>query len=159
VAGRNYREAPATPLTKRQKLEKELSDAVSNEDYEKAAQMRDALRISNQRNNHDLTGTDGAGNQGGNAREKMPTVCQRCDVEIGDGLCANRAQDGEPVGCGGCAIVQKEVKKRRDSVEQFEKGGRQELADKEKKRDYSFRDIPAAGDVRGGIGETGPRDH
>jgi uncharacterized protein YqeY len=30
------------------------------------------------------------------------------------------------------AILQKEVKKRRDSVEQFEKGGRQELADKEK---------------------------
>lgn len=31
------------------------------------------------------------------------------------------------------AVVQKEVKKRRDSVEQFEKGGRQDLADKEKK--------------------------
>jgi uncharacterized protein len=31
------------------------------------------------------------------------------------------------------AVVQKEVKKRRDSIEQFEKGGRQELADKEKK--------------------------
>src|ERR1700752_2051360 len=31
------------------------------------------------------------------------------------------------------AIVQKEVKKRRDSVEQFEKGGRPELAEKEKK--------------------------
>jgi uncharacterized protein len=31
------------------------------------------------------------------------------------------------------SIVQKEVKKRRDSIEQFEKGGRQELADKEKK--------------------------
>jgi uncharacterized protein YqeY len=30
------------------------------------------------------------------------------------------------------AIVQKEVKKRRDSVEQFEKGGRPELAAKEK---------------------------
>jgi len=30
------------------------------------------------------------------------------------------------------AIVQKEVKKRRDSVEQFEKGGRAELAEKEK---------------------------
>ena len=30
------------------------------------------------------------------------------------------------------AIVQKEVKKRRDSVEQFEKGGRAELATKEK---------------------------
>jgi len=30
------------------------------------------------------------------------------------------------------AIVQKEVKKRRDSVEQFEKGGRPELAEKEK---------------------------
>jgi hypothetical protein len=30
------------------------------------------------------------------------------------------------------AIVQKEVKKRRDSVEQFEKGGRPELAEQEK---------------------------
>src|SRR5208337_4484685 len=30
------------------------------------------------------------------------------------------------------ALVQKEVKKRRDSVEQFEKGGRAELAAKEK---------------------------
>ena len=30
------------------------------------------------------------------------------------------------------AVVQKEVKKRRDSVEQFEKGGRPELAEKEK---------------------------
>ena len=31
------------------------------------------------------------------------------------------------------AVVQKEVKKRRDSIEQFEKGGRLELAEKEKK--------------------------
>src|SRR4051794_24394020 len=31
------------------------------------------------------------------------------------------------------SMVQKEVKKRRDSVEQFEKGGRPELAEKEKK--------------------------
>jgi len=31
------------------------------------------------------------------------------------------------------AVVQKEIKKRRDSIEQFEKGGRLELADKEKK--------------------------
>jgi len=31
------------------------------------------------------------------------------------------------------AVVQKEVKKRRDSIEQFEKGGRPELADKERK--------------------------
>ena len=31
------------------------------------------------------------------------------------------------------AVVQKEVKKRRDSIEQFEKGGRLELAAKEKK--------------------------
>jgi uncharacterized protein YqeY len=31
------------------------------------------------------------------------------------------------------AVVQREVKKRRDSIEQFEKGGRMELADKEKK--------------------------
>jgi hypothetical protein len=32
------------PLSKREKLEQALHDAVSNEDYEKAAQMRDALR-------------------------------------------------------------------------------------------------------------------
>src|SRR4051812_26235072 len=31
------------------------------------------------------------------------------------------------------SVVQKEVKKRRDSIEQFEKGGRPELAEKEKK--------------------------
>ncbi len=31
------------------------------------------------------------------------------------------------------AIVQKEIKKRKDSFEQFEKGGRPELAEKEKK--------------------------
>src|SRR3954469_2736842 len=31
------------------------------------------------------------------------------------------------------SVVQKEVKKRRDSIEQFEKGGRQDLAEKEKK--------------------------
>ena len=31
------------------------------------------------------------------------------------------------------AVVQKEIKKRRDSIEQFEKGGRTELAEKEKK--------------------------
>lgn len=31
------------------------------------------------------------------------------------------------------AVVQKEIKKRRDAVEQFEKGGRPELAEKEKK--------------------------
>ena len=31
------------------------------------------------------------------------------------------------------AVVQREVKKRRDSIEQFEKGGRLELAEKEKK--------------------------
>ena len=31
------------------------------------------------------------------------------------------------------AAVQKELKKRRDSIEQFERGGRHELADKEKK--------------------------
>src|SRR5579883_3384042 len=32
------------PLSKREKLERALSEAVTNEDYEKAAQMRDALR-------------------------------------------------------------------------------------------------------------------
>jgi len=31
------------------------------------------------------------------------------------------------------AVVQKEIKKRRDAIEQFEKGGRLELADKEKR--------------------------
>lgn len=32
------------PLSRREKLEQALNDAVTNEDYEKAAQMRDALR-------------------------------------------------------------------------------------------------------------------
>ena len=32
------------PLSKREKLEQALHEAVNNEDYEKAAQMRDALR-------------------------------------------------------------------------------------------------------------------
>jgi hypothetical protein len=36
--------AAQRPLSKREKLEKALNEAVSNEDYEKAAQMRDALR-------------------------------------------------------------------------------------------------------------------
>ncbi len=36
--------AAQRPLSKREKLERALSDAVNNEDYEKAAQMRDALR-------------------------------------------------------------------------------------------------------------------
>src|SRR5215470_1427866 len=31
------------------------------------------------------------------------------------------------------AVVQREIKKRRDSIEQFEKGGRAELAEKEEK--------------------------
>ena len=31
------------------------------------------------------------------------------------------------------SVVQKEIKKRRDSIEQFEKGGRPELAEKERK--------------------------
>lgn len=38
------------------------------------------------------------------------------------------------------ALVQKEVKKRRDSVEQFEKGGRPELAAKEK-QEIAFLEI------------------
>jgi len=36
--------ATQRPLSKREKLERALNDAVTNEDYEKAAQMRDALR-------------------------------------------------------------------------------------------------------------------
>src|SRR5438445_1801694 len=40
----------------------------------------------------------------------------------------DKLSDGEFV-----AVVQKEIKKRRDSIEQFEKGGRLELAEKEKK--------------------------
>lgn len=36
--------AAQRPLSKREQLEKALSEAVNNEDYEKAAQMRDALR-------------------------------------------------------------------------------------------------------------------
>jgi hypothetical protein len=36
--------AAQRPLSKREKLERALNDAVTNEDYEKAAQVRDALR-------------------------------------------------------------------------------------------------------------------
>ncbi len=36
--------AEKRPLSEREKLERALSEAVTNEDYEKAAQMRDALR-------------------------------------------------------------------------------------------------------------------
>jgi uncharacterized protein YqeY len=48
------------------------------------------------------------------------------------------------------ALVQKEVKKRRDSVEQFEKGGRAELAAKEKQEIAvleSFLPQPLSADV------------
>jgi uncharacterized protein len=48
------------------------------------------------------------------------------------------------------ALVQKEVKKRRDSVEQFEKGGRAELAAKEKQEIVvleSFLPQPLTADV------------
>jgi uncharacterized protein YqeY len=61
------------------------------------------------------------------------------------------------------AIVQKEVKKRRDSIEQFEKGGRPELATKEK-AEIAVLEIflpqPLSGEelealVRATIAETG----
>ena len=35
---------PKRPMSEREKLERALNDAVTNEDYERAAQMRDALR-------------------------------------------------------------------------------------------------------------------
>jgi len=61
------------------------------------------------------------------------------------------------------ALIQKEVKKRRDSVEQFEKGGRPELASKEKQEITvleSFLPQPLAPDeleqvIRAAIQETG----
>ena len=61
------------------------------------------------------------------------------------------------------ALIQKEVKKRRDSVEQFEKGGRPELAGKEKEEITvleSFLPQPLAPDelelvIRAAIQETG----
>ena len=61
------------------------------------------------------------------------------------------------------ALIQKEVKKRRDSVEQFEKGGRPELAGKEKQEITvleSFLPQPLAPDeleqvIRAAIQETG----
>jgi len=61
------------------------------------------------------------------------------------------------------ALIQKEVKKRRDSVEQFEKGGRLELAGKEKQEITvleSFLPQPLAPDeleqvIRAAIQETG----
>jgi len=61
------------------------------------------------------------------------------------------------------ALIQKEVKKRRDAVEQFERGGRLELASKEKQEIAileSFLPLPLAPDeleqlVRAAIQETG----
>ena len=61
------------------------------------------------------------------------------------------------------ALIQKEVKKRRDAVEQFEKGGRLELASKEKQEITvleSFLPQPLAPDeleqiIRAAIEETG----
>jgi uncharacterized protein YqeY len=61
------------------------------------------------------------------------------------------------------ALIQKEVKKRRDAVEQFEKGGRPELANKEKQEITvleSFLPQPLAPDeleqvIRAAIQETG----
>lgn len=61
------------------------------------------------------------------------------------------------------AIIQKEVKKRRDSVEQFEKGGRLDLANKEKQEIVvleSFLPRPLSASeleelVRAAIHETG----
>ena len=61
------------------------------------------------------------------------------------------------------AIVQKEIKKRRDSVEQFEKGGRAELAAKEKQEIAvleGFLPLPLSAEeleklVRESIAETG----
>ncbi len=61
------------------------------------------------------------------------------------------------------AVVQKEVKKRRDSVEQFEKGGRPELASKERQEITvleSFLPQPLSAEelekvVRDTIAETG----
>lgn len=63
----------------------------------------------------------------------------------------------------GIAIVQKEVKKRRDAIEQFEKGGRAELAAREKQEIAvleSFLPQPLSAAeleelVRGAIQETG----
>jgi hypothetical protein len=61
------------------------------------------------------------------------------------------------------AVVQKEAKRRRDSIEEFEKGGRSELADKERaelKVLEAFLPTPLTADelealVRAAIAETG----
>ncbi len=64
---------------------------------------------------------------------RPPTGCPRCACSksaLGYAQIERKTEnlpDADVV-----AIVQKEVKKRRDSIEQFEKGGRAELAAKEK---------------------------
>lgn len=67
------------------------------------------------------------------------------------------------------ALVQKQVKQRQDSIEQFDRAGRQDLVDRERAQlDVIERYLPAqlsdddliliVRDVIGEVGATGPRD-
>ncbi len=84
------------PLSKREELEKALNEAVNNEDYEKAARMRDALRNLKTTSSHGFAGTTRAGDQGRDAREGRGPALGFAHVEVRSWLCADRAQNGEP---------------------------------------------------------------
>ena len=56
-------------------------------------------------------------------------------------------------------VIRKQAKQRQDSIESFEKGGRAELADKEKARVGDFEHLSATRDERGRTGESRARNH
>ena len=56
-------------------------------------------------------------------------------------------------------VIRKQAKQRQDSIESFEKGGRAELADKEKEELADFEHLLATRDEPGRTGESRARNH
>ena len=147
-------------MTEREKLETALDEAVKAENYEKAAQVRDALR--------NLKPPERPATAESRSSPQSMSLQQRLTDEI---KAAMFAKDADRLGtlrllksalgyaqiekksestsdADFVALVQKEVKKRRDSVEQYEKGGRPELAEKGEAGNRRARALFAAGSFR-----------
>ena len=63
--------------------------------------------------------------------------------------------DGELNDSDAVAVIRKQVKQRQDSIESFEKGGRADLAEKEKAEIAVLKRLSSAGDERSGITKDG----